>query len=116
MISDAVKIARSQERQKLAEVARDILTNPIIDVVVASIIIEYLRGHDEIEYVSQPGTHAQIMQVRHVPGGGWMDEAAISALQAGLVAALLTPSLVETAKGLKPFAESLAPLMLRTGS
>ena len=101
MISDAVKLARSNERARAYECVRDVLTNPAIDVIAGFILIEYLQGHNE--------------NGQRVAGGGFMGSVAGTALESGLVAYLLAPSVESTAKTVAPLIQSLAPLLLAAG-
>lgn len=101
MISDAVKVARSNERIALVNATRDVLTNPAVTVLTGFVLIEYLQGHNE--------------NGKHVAGGGWFGSAAGSTLEAGLVAYLLAGSVTKFSENLKPVAESLAPLLLKAG-
>lgn len=98
MASEAVKIARSSERVALYDCVKDVLTNPAIDVIAGFILIEYLQGHNE--------------NGQRVAGGGFMGSIAGTALETGLIAYLVMPSVESTAKTVEPLVKSLAPLLL----
>jgi hypothetical protein len=100
-MNDAVKIARSEERAAMYNCVRDVLTNPALDVIAGFILIEYLQGHNE--------------NGQRVAGGGFMGNVAGTALETGLVAYLIAPSVGETAKTVAPLIQSLAPLLLAAG-
>ena len=119
MISDAVKIARSQERVAMVNAARDILTNPAVDLILGYIIFEYLSSYEEDVLKEQPGTHQQYYVKERRPGtntkSGWFGPTAGTIAEGALVANLGASSIGSIAKDLKPFAEALAPLMLTKG-
>ena len=102
MISDSVKIAKENAKAKAYECIRDVLLNPAVGVIAGVVLVEYLQGHEE----AGKG---------RVAGGGFMGSVAGTALETGLIAYLLAPSVRETAKTITPLIESLAPLMLAAG-
>ena len=97
MISDAVKIARTQEHAAAYQAARDILTNPAVDVILGFILIEYLQGH--------------VVDGQRVAGGGFFGSVAGTALETGLVGYLLMPSFKDVAERIGPLIKSLGPLI-----
>jgi len=103
MKSDAVIIAKSQERARLYECVRDVVTNPAIDVIAGIILIEYLQSHVETAW-GPPITS------KRVAGGGWMGANTGTAAEAGLIAFLLAPSMIQVAKQIEPVAKALAPI------
>ncbi len=111
MKSDAVRIAESKERVAIYENVRDILTNPALDVVAGFLLVEFLQSHEQYNKVSDT-----VIYKSRVPGGGWMGSNAGTALEAGLIAYLLAPSVVQTAKQIEPLAKALGPLLLKAGA
>ena len=111
MISDAVRIARSNERIALINATRDVLGNPVLDVVLAFFAIEYLQGHDQ---KNSDGTTS------HVGNGGWVSETTGDAMEVALAAYLLAPSFAkitkEVTEGVIPLVKAIAPLALSAGA
>lgn len=106
MKSEAVRIAHSQERIAIYDMVKDLLTNPVLDVVAGVIIIEYLQSH--LESVRQ--TNGSYI-TRRVAGGGWMGQTVGTALETTLGAYLLLPQASKAAAELKPLVEAIAPLL-----
>ena len=111
MISDAVKIARSNERIKIMETTRDVLTNPLVDVLIAYLIIEYYQGHD-VRYADGSKVH--------VGNGGWVSEATGDAMEVALGAYLLAPSFAkisgEVTEGIIPLIKAIAPALAQNST
>ena len=104
MASDAVKIAQIKARAerelalaKIFERTVDLLSNPVIDVVAATVLIEYLQGHKD------PNTGER------VAGGGFVGSIAGSALEAGLIAYLVAPTIASVTSNMKEVATAIAP-------
>lgn len=49
MKSDAVLIARSQERAEMIRAAREVLTNPVVVAVIAWLVIEYAQSKTDAQ-------------------------------------------------------------------
>ena len=113
MKSDAVRIAESQERARISEAVRDVLVNPALDVIAGILLIEYYQGQTVTAKIVDAGSGQSYYEKRRIAGGGWVGSAAGSAAEAGLLAYLVAPSLVQTSKQLSPLIQSLAPLIAK---
>ena len=99
-VSEAVKVAQSQERQELIRVAGSVLTNPAIIAVAGTILIEYLQGHDVLSYdpVMRGGGVVHDWQKKRVPGGGFVGSVAGSTIEVGLALGMAAASIQEASK------------------
>lgn len=117
MTSDAVKIARSNERVAMVNAVKDIVTNPLLVCVGTFFAIEWFQGHNEI--IQYQANGQTITENKHVAGGGWMGSNAGNVaevvLGASALTAAMTPNFKALAEQLGPIAQSLAPLMLTKG-
>lgn len=102
MISDAVKIARSQERIALINAMRDVFTNPAVVALGGVVLVEYLQSSE------QDG--------RRVAGGGWMGSAVGTTIEAGLIAYMASNSVQKITGDLQAVASAVAPLLLTKGA
>lgn len=100
---DSLKIARSQERIKLMELAADVIMNPVFDVLIAFLAIEYMQGHDVFDSNGR--------KILHVGNGGWVSEATGDAMEVALGAYLLSPAASKMAEQIGPLIKALSPLI-----
>lgn len=94
MKNEAVKIAQAQERARMYECVRDILTDRAVVTVLGIVLIEYLQSS-----VNQNG--------QRVAGGGWMGSNVGTALETALGAYLLAPSAAQLTKEVGPLLEAI---------
>jgi len=106
MTSDAVKIAKSNERLAMINTAREVLTNPVVLVVGSFILIEALQ-----KTKNQDGTYTE--------GRGIVGPVAGTVLEGGLATYLLSPTIGKFAEQIGPvakaFGEVAGPLALMAG-
>lgn len=103
MRGEALKIARSNERVAMMNTLKEIITNPVVDVMIAFLLIEYFQGHDTFDSKGN--------KIAHIGNGGWVSESTGDALEVALGAYLLAPGFTKTAEQLAPLVKALAPLI-----